>query len=1051
MPSFQDIARTYLIQLRDIRNSPVSTGELSLRPALDELLKSAAKLSGHGVTFISEGTLLKQGRPDFILTARDLPIGYVEAEKPEVDLDNMKGATKAQNARFSANLDNFLLTNHLDFRLYSGGQMVLEASLPGPPEKGAPVVPGAKAEKLQLLLETMFKAAPLPIEQPGALALHLSRRARQLRDSVRASFERGTPSDQLNGAYEGFKKVLLPDLKTYLSDEDRRKPKRPQSFDDLFAQTIAYGLFAARCGHTSGPFTRASATDYLGSNPFLKRVLVQFITDLDPDLRWIVDDMVALLDNASIETIQSYFYKRSQSQDPMIDFYEPFLQAYDSTLREVRGVYYTPVPVVSYIVRSLHHILQTRFGRPSGLADENTMILDPATGTGSFLFAVIDEIHAQVTREFGGGAWPKYVEDKLLHRIFGFELLMAPYAVAHLKLGLQLAGQNAPIAADQRFGVYLTNTLDDAVKQSDLLMGKYISDEANSAVRIKNSDPILVVLGNPPYAGHSSNPSRKSKEELEILRLERKGAKKGKVQSAMSKRERHLQELTYIGRLVDAYKFVDGEPLGERNSKWLQNDYVKFIAFAQERLRKTGEGVFGYITDNSFLDGQTFRGLRKSLLDTFTDIYILNLRGNSNRQERTPDNEADQNVFEIQQGVSILLAVKDENKSGIAKVHYADLWGARQGKYNFLSETDVSTTVWEELKPASPKFYFINRSTDVGPEYQNGWSVTDIFHEGSVGIATGDDAKRMSFDRTSADGIANKHDLPSSVVREVLYRPFDCRFVAYDSTVVTRDRFKVMRHMLSGDNLGFITNRGVENGEFEHVFCADTITSLHAVSSKESNYLFPLYDYPEGDLNITEREPNFAPLFIKAVAQKLSLPAQGEHGLPQGVTPEDIFHYAYAIFHSPSYRELYGEFLKSDFPRLPLTSDRDLFFDLAALGRELVALHLLDATGAPALASAAHPFEGAGDGIVEGAKVKWSAATGRVSINVTQGFENVSEEVWEFRIGGYQVAEKWLKDRRGRALSFDDMVHYRRVLTALAQTIRLMDEIDERIPSWPIV
>ena len=1056
MPSFQDIARTYLIQLRDIRNSPVSTDELSLRPALDELLKSAAKLSGHGVTFISEGTLLKQGRPDFILTAKDLPIGYVEAEKPEVDLDNMKGATKEQNARFSANLDNFLLTNHLDFRLYSGGQMVLEASLPAPPEKGAPVVPGAKAEKLQLLLETMFKAAPLPIEKPGDLALHLSRRARQLRDSVRASFERGTPSDQLSEAYEGFKKVLLPDLKTYLSDEDRRKPKRPQSFDDLFAQTIAYGLFAARCGHTSGPFTRASATDYLGSNPFLKRVLVQFITDLDPDLCWIVDDMVALLDNASIETIQSYFYKRSGREDPMIDFYEPFLQAYDSTLREVRGVYYTPVPVVSYIVRSLHHILQTRFGRPSGLADENTMILDPATGTGSFLFAVIDEIHAQVAREFGGGAWPKYVEDKLLHRIFGFELLMAPYAVAHLKLGLQLAGQEASIPANQRFGIYLTNTLDDAVKQSDLLMGTYISNEANSAVKIKNTDPILVVLGNPPYSGHSSNPSRNAKGEL-----------------------------NRIGQLIENYKTSDPRLEMPTQGKWYQNDYIKFMAFAQERINRTGEGVVGFITANSFLSGPTFPGMRHSLIETFSDIYVFNLHGNIH--SIAPDGSTDENVFQIKQGVSIFIAVKESGNDAPAKVHYADLWGSREEKYSQLRGTELSNTDWVEVEPTFPNYYFTPTSNDLKPDYEQGFSVPDMFGVGkpAPGILTTHDQFAISFTADEMEEKVEKllqsdseiearkqfklcsqkqwsySDAKRSLsdgewkndVTPVFYRPFDIRWTVYNSNVAVHRRERVTRQMLRRNNLALITTRQVKQEDFAHIAVTKEISEVICLSNKTSNngFLFPLYDYPEGDLNITEREPNFAPLFIKAVAQKLSLPAQGEHGLPQGVTPEDIFHYAYAIFHSPSYRELYGEFLKSDFPRLPLTSDRDLFFDLAALGRELVALHLLDATGAPALASAAHPFEGAGDGIVDSAKVKWSATTGRVSINVTQGFENVSEEVWEFRIGGYQVAEKWLKDRKGRALSFDDMVHYRRVLTALAQTIRLMDEIDERIPNWPIV
>ncbi len=1023
---FQTLCQDYLAALRDAQNNPNATDELSLRPALDEFLKKAAVSNERPVAFISEGKKLVEGRPDFVLTTNGLPVGYIEAEKPSADLDKLTGHSKSQNERFIANLDNFLLTNHLDFRLYSGGVLVGEASLPAPPEKGAPVVPEAKADKLEALLDQLMKAAPLPIKAPRDLALHLARRARQMRDQVRDLFREDNAKAGLLGAYQAFQSVLLPDLKPFLSDEDRRKPKRPHSFDDLFAQTIAYSLFAARCSHPGGSFGRQNAASLIETNPFLQQLFGQFLLQLPPSLDWIVDEMAALLNAAPMEEIAAYFYKRTGREDPMIDFYEPFLQFYDAALREVRGVYYTPVPVVSYIVRSLHFLLQDKLGRPDGLADKNTLILDPATGTGSFLFAAIDEIRAHVVKSDGSGAWPGYVETNLLNRVFGFELLMAPYAIAHLKLGLQLAGGGAKVPDGERFGIYLTNTLDDAVKQSNLLMGQFISDEANAAVKVKTSDPILVVLGNPPYSGHSSNPSRNAKGEL-----------------------------TQIGRLIEGYKMVDGQPLGERNSKWLQDDYVKFIAFAQERLRKTGEGSVGYITNHAFLDNPTFRGMRQSLMETFSYIYILNLHGNSKKKEVAPSGGADQNVFAIQQGVSIFIGLKEKGNDTPARVQYADLWGYQKAKYEALFETDISTTAWEELKPVSPFYFFVPLNTDLLPDYQRGWKVTDVFLEHSIGIVTGQDSLTIAFSTEETKKLAETHNLPYSTVRAILYRPFDVRRIVYDNSVIERRREKVMRHMFNGENLGFLAKRQSKREPFSYIWCANLmVESCVFESAYANNTLLPLYLLPETDdqkSTDSERRPNLSPAFLAALREKLALPAEGEFGLPQGVSPENIFHYAYAVFHAPSYRALYGEFLKSDFPRLPLTSDRDLFFDLARLGRELVALHLLDEAEAPVLKKPGHPFEGVGNGKVERAKVKWNGATRRVKINETQGFEEVSEEVWEFRVGGYQVAEKWLKDRDGRALSLDDQRHYRRVLTALAETSRFMGEIDARIPGWPLV
>jgi predicted helicase len=354
-------------------------------------------------------------------------------------------------------------------------------------------------------------------------------------------------------------------------------------------------------------------------------------------------------------------------------------------------------------VRSIDHLLKTRFNKPQGLADEKTLILDPAVGTATFLYMVINEIHQSILSQGQQGTWNEYVKDKLLPRLFGFELLMAPYAVAHLKMGLLLQETGYQFGSDQRLGIYLTNTLEEAIKKSELLFAQYIVEEAEAAAEIKKEKHIMVVLGNPPYSGHSANKGDWAKQ------------------------------------LVEAYKTVDGKPLGEKNPKWLQDDYVKFIRFGQWRIEKTGQGVLGFITNHGYLDNPTFRGMRQSLMNTFTDIYVLDLHGNVKKREVAPDGSKDENVFDIQQGVAIGIFVKESGKTEPAKVHYADLWGLRGGKYHTLSETDVSVSDWKELKPNSPFYFFIRRNEELLGEYEQGWKVTDIFPVNSVGIVTARD------------------------------------------------------------------------------------------------------------------------------------------------------------------------------------------------------------------------------------------------------------------------------------------------------------------------
>jgi predicted helicase len=848
--------------------------------------------------------------------------------------------------------------------------------------------------------------------------------------------------------YDGFKEVLLPHL-------------TPEEFADMYAQTISYGLFAARCAPSSArEFTRQEAADLVPrTNPFLRRLFQRIAAfDLDPRVAWIADDAARLLGKAPVEEILGNFLRRTGRQDPVVHFYETFLAAYDPALRELRGVYYTPEPVVSYITRSIDNLLKTRFDKPTGLADDNTLILDPAAGTASFLFAVTNLVHEAVRTGIGEGTWNDYVEKKLLPRLFGFELLVAPYAIAHLKLGLLLQEYGYKFQSDQRLSIYLTNTLEEAIRKSELLFGKYVSDEANEAVEIKRDRPILVVFGNPPYSGHSANRSRDA------------GGK-----------------LTFIGHLIEDYKLVDGKPLGERNPKWLQDDYVKFIRFAEWRIDRTKEGVLGYITNHSYLDNPTFRGMRQHLMRTFNEIYVLDLHGNSKKKEKAPDGSKDENVFDIQQGVAIILGVKRAGDSSPARVYHADLWGTREKKYEYLSQTDLSTTEWRELRAEAPLYLFQPQDLALRAEYEQGWKLTDAMPVNVLGFQSHRDNFAIAFDQAAIherirdlrdpaltdDAIRQKYNLKDSgswklaeartasraaddwekPVHQCLYRPFDRRCCYLSTVAIDRPRRELLAHVAGRLNLCLNAVRQTKADNWRHAVVSDCPAPAVFVEVKDGSNIFPLFLYPSGGEGQNSfgggRHPNLSPAFRKALSEKLHLPQVGPDGMPQGITPEDIFHYAYAVFHSPTYGERYAEFLKRDFPRLPLTSDLALFRDLAEFGRQLVALHLLDSQVAGVLNKPISPFAVAGSNVVE--QVRYAEKQRRVYVNREQYFDNVPKEAWGFYVGGYQVCEKWLKDRKGRKLTVDDIQHYQRIVIALLETARIMQAIDARIPGFPIV
>ena len=1068
------------------------------RPDLEALLETAQP----GIIATNEPTRIACGAPDYAISANGLTIGYIEAKDIGISLDAIERDSRRKNPnstngkqlkRYRDALSNLIFTNYTEFRWYVDGERRLTAILADDDGSGKFAAKADSIDDTDKLLAAFFAHSPEPISDPEDLAHRMARLTHIIRDVVREAFNKeGQVSSNVDDLYEASKQTLVADLS--LDD-----------FADMFSQTLAYGLFAARVNNASGDFSRRAAVyDIPAANPFLKEIfnlVAGYNAESEPFIGF-VDDLSQLLANADMEAILSDFGRRGALQDPIMHFYETFLAAYDPKLREQRGVYYTPEPVISYIVRSVDHLLRERFGCLDGLADyqmaeyetledvdgekkavtkqsHRVLLLDPACGTGSFLYGVIDHIREQYINSNNAGAWRPYVREHLLPRIFGFELMMAPYAMAHLKLGMQLAAQDMPeehranwaydFVNDERLGVYLTNSLENAEQQAVGLFGpmRVITEEANAAAEIKRDLPIMVVLGNPPYSLMSSN--------------------KGE----------------WIRKLIDDYKIVDGNPLGERKNN-LQNDYVKFIRFGQWRIQQSGAGILAFITNHGYLDGPTFRGMRQTLIDTFTDIYLLDLHGNANKRERSPDGSRDQNVFDITQGVAVAIFVKEPGNCKSASVHHADLWGVRKAKYEALSVSDITTTEWERLEPTSPNYLFKPWDNTLEEEYGQWRKIDEVIPLNSVGITTARDSLTIHWAPRDAMRLVQdfvslapeearirydlgndtqgwkvhqaQNDLINTGIKDVLiepilYRPFDTRYTYYTGTsngFISRPLYDVMRHMLPRDTWGLITTR--QTRDLWSILATDSIIAHKALAAYDRNSIFPLYIYPseqeiaQGLYAPDHREPNLSPAFTADVEQRLGLRfiPDGNGNLAEEFGPEDVFHYIYAVFHSPEYRERYDQFLRADFPRVPLTDDPDLFRALVALGSQLTDIHLLRAA-VPNSPPVNFPI--VGDDIVERAHPKYYAPgetpddettpieRGRVYISKSnrrsgkqgQYFDGVSPEVWESRIGGYKPMEKWLKDRKGRALSFDDINHYRNIDFALHETIRLTAAIDDAI------
>lgn len=1022
------------------------------------------------------------GFPDVTVRRKDRLVGWVEVKLPEDSLDSPK--FNKQFEKYKDALENILFTNFKQWQLWQWGDE-------GKPVKIKEIVfdvanfTTGEEQNLIDILHQFFSGKAYEARTTKQLALALAKKTKLLSNQVEEAFMDADETSDLVKLKETFEKTLIQNIE-------------PHQFANMVAETVAYSLFLASLEHTkrgkTDVLTLTTAMDYLpASVPILADLysLIKKVSQVIPNIHQATTALIDQLNAAEMAKIELKLREHKVGEDPVIHFYEPFLNEYDPKEREARGVYYTPKPVVDYIVRSVDFILKEKFGKEKGLADESVHLLDPATGTGTFLMSAIQQIHSavqkqnntlgqeMVTKEFN-----RVVVNHILKHFYGFELLVAPYAIAHLKLTLLLEdlGFDFAMAKDDgdkgnnRLKVYLANTLDDPnahAKQgrAETNFGSIafpsIAEESEAARKIKKDAPIIAIIGNPPYSGNSQNT----------------GA--------------WIQ-----GLLKDAYYNIDGVSLGEKNPKWLQDDYVKFIRFAEWKIQKEGQGVIGMITNHGYIDNPTFRGMRHHLIETFDEIYILNLHGNNLKKEKAPDGSKDENVFNIQVGTAICFFVKFSSPLEKKHIHFAELWGTKASKFGTLLESEFEDIKWEKINPQADSFVFNDKLAD--PSYTNYVKITDIFNLNGVGITTARDNFVIGFEKNkilaNAEAFKDSTDDDETTciklgipikkqwnignsrrlikkekdlgvfIRPISYRPFDNRYIFYHDSLIWRMVKKIMLNM-EKPNLALLCKRQSKQ-TFSYIFVSNLICeSCVFESAYANNSVLPLYVYSDENFKQAallgdkeKRKSNLSPEIVNDFSEKLGLKfiSSGRGDLEKTFGPEDVFYYAYAIFHSPTYRTRYTEQLKIDFPRLPLTSNKELFKKLIAKGNELVSLHLLgenpldksktifDDSDKWQVSLGGEKTESLEDWKVT--EVKYSAKDRRVYVNPGQYFEGVEKEIWEFMVGGYQVCEKWLKDRKKaeRCLSLDDLKHYMKIIVSLRETIRIMKEIDQLIPNWPL-
>jgi len=1029
---------TYLSELAKYFADATSS-EMSYRTAMQNYLESIFPAPEYIIQH--DPKVASGNKPDYIVRRGDVPLLYIEVKDPRQPGSDLNKIEKTDQATRYFGYTNLVISDYAEFRFYRNGEQYTEPiKLADLDKKNHTVSPyPEQAESFTGTLHDFIQSQKEPIKSGRHLAKIMGGKAQRIRENVVA----------LVGS-ESSKKEELERMMRFIKDHLIHEFE-VKDFADMYAQTLVYGLFAARYNDdTLESFSRQEARELVpATNPFLKSFFDHISgSSFPPRLEIIVNELCEVFSHADVKSLMEDYFKQTslfgeehEAPDPVIHFYEDFLKEYDPKKKMEMGVFYTPLPVVRFIVRGIDDILKREFGILDGLADNakitrtrmepapegsrseqvriteevhRVQLLDVAVGTGTFLNETLQHIYE--AKKHNQGHWEAYVNDHLLPRLHGFELMMASYTIAHLKLAMTMK-QTGVKEFKQRLGVYLSNTLDEPHKidrQGDLFgVVNTIAEESNRASEVKQEKPIMVVLGNPPYSGESQNP--------------------------------HYTD-------NDVYKVEPGgqQPLQERNSKWINDDYVKFIRFAEAMVEKNGEGVVAMITAHGYIDNPTFRGMRWHLRQTFDKIYILDLHGNSNKKETAPDGSEDKNVFDIKTGVSVIFGVKTSGakKKELATVFKADLYGKREAKFAALDEATLLNDIeWHKLPKENNVWILQGKEKE---EYDKGFLVNELFPINTVGMVTSRDEfviaseKNLLEDRLkdflnlSPSEAKNKYHLKENKKWRIVnaqksdycqsniipfsYRPFDNQYVYYHDDFIERTRKKVMQHLLDGNNIALMFRRAVHKDTYGLTFVVDRVVRADNYGDFSSLPQFaPLYLIAEDG----DKVPNLDTDIVAAIQA-----VAGE------TTPEDILDYIYAFLHAPSYREKYAELLKSDFPRVPYPNDKETFWKLVPLGTRLRELHLLTH---PDIRQAITTFPEAGDDTVS----KLAYKDGRVYINEDQYWDGVPEAVWNFYVGGYQPAQKYLKDRKDKKLTSDEFANYERMIVSLNETIKVMTEIDE--------
>ncbi|EAI5082236.1 DNA methyltransferase, partial [Campylobacter jejuni] len=1013
--------KAYLENIKDISTNDK---EHTHRTALQNLLQAIKDNQDkqNKISIKQEPNNDKEGRgaPDFLITKDFLTLGYIENKRVNANLDNI--ITSDQILKYTKLSPNIILTDYLRFILLSlndKNEIIIckEVKICSLDEIKSVIknqsLLDTKTQELNELFSIFFSKIPNPINSALDFANHLSLRTRILKDELLLS----SKNETLLSLFNTFKETLYKEL-SY------------EEFCDSFAQTLTYSLFLAKLNNdTAKEIDLNNAKKFIPKSFPLIRSMSGFLDDSFENLeniKWLLEEIINIINHIDITSIIKELNKTGEKdlfnrptilsthKDPYLHFYETFLASYDPKLREVRGVYYTPAPVVIFIINAIDEALKQDFNHKKGLSealDKNITLLDFATGTGTFLLEAFRKALEPISKNS-----VNYNPKVLIDKFCGFEFLIAPYTIAHLKISQSFKEEfNSPLNDDESLKIALTNTLysksisKEQNDQNTLFTLIDLTKEFKKAQKIKE-EQILIITGNPPYSGASSNKGLYEDEIKISYGLEPSKANLNNEQKKWISsyfKEKSKQNTSTFKAIYEKHKLEN-----EKNSKVMLDDYVKFIRFAQSKIDSQESGIFAFISNNSFLDNPTFRGMRYSLMQSFDKIYILNLHGDTRKKEKAPDGSKDDNVFDIMQGVSINIFIKQNSKAKNTNIYYHDLYGKRKDKYEFLYENDLNSIKWTLVKNNEPFYLFLPQNNDLLEEYNKGISVKDIFMLSSVGIASSKDAILISTNNKKLEqqvyNFYNEFD--KKYIKEIAYKPFDTQKIYYDIKKVERPRIDIMEHFLGYENIGLIYDRGTNLKEISNLFISSKVIDKHLVGA--NSYVSPLYLYPttRSKKFLKKENPNFnEENFTSKIENfKESFRTFIDELYKEKFSPEDILGYIYAVLFHKIYREKYLDFLKIDFPKIPFTKDKNTFKNLSKLGLKLVNLHLLkndelDFNIGEAL------FKDIKNKNFKIQKIKYNKDVKELFINESLYFNKVSPEIYEFKIGGYAVLDKYLK------------------------------------------